>query len=152
MATERRKKPKGKQTAKGSAQQLAIAQRREEATRLKLAGHSYREIAAQLNCSVGTVHTDIGAVLERAQEKAEDYLERERAISVARLEKAVVAIWQEVELGNFDAVDRLVKLEQRRGKTIGFDAPERRELSGRDGGPIKTQSVADLLALADADD
>lgn len=162
MATERagsgkgtgkakKKTARGKRGARQTAAALAIEKRREQATKLKLAGWSYRDIAAHLKCSLGTVASDIGAVLQRAQEKSEDYIERERAISVARLEKAVQGIWPNVESGELDAVDRLVRIEARRARTIGFEAPEKRELTGKDGGPIKTQSVADLLALADED-
>lgn len=144
MPTERANKPKRKRTAKRVASQLAIEKRRESVTQLKLAAWTVRDIAGHLKCSVGTVQSDIDAVFARTQESADDNIRRERALSLARLEVATKGIWPAVVNGNLDAVDRIVRIEKRRGETIGFDAPVRSELSGPDGNPIEVSTHSSL--------
>jgi hypothetical protein len=148
MATERSPKPKKrrrKRTPKAAAAELAIEKRRVKATKLRLAGWSMRDIAAHLKCSLGTVHTDLEAVLARTQETANQYLTREKALSLARLDVATKGIWAGVESGDKEAVDGLVKLENRRAKLLGTDAPAKQELSGPAGAPIPIDARGTLL-------
>lgn len=126
MAAERgtpAKKKRKKRSSKQQAAELAVEGRREKAAKLKLAGWSMRDIAAHLRCSLGTVHSDIAAVFERTRDKADGALERAKAISLARLDVATRGIWDGVEAGDLEAVDRLVKIEARRAKLEGTDAP-----------------------------
>lgn len=153
MAAERRKKAAAKKTAKkrpkkrtpkSSAAEIAIEKRREKATKLRLAGWSMRDIAAHLKCSLGTVHSDLTEVLTRTSEKADDTTRRERAVTLARLDVATKGIWAGIENGDVEAVDRLVKIEARRAKMLGFDAPSRQEHTGPEGGPIPITAVESL--------
>jgi hypothetical protein len=128
MAAEQKPKPKTKRRKRSPKQQateLQIEKRRENAAKLKLAGWNMRDIAAHLKCSVGTVHSDIAAVFERTRDTADGALTRAKAISLARLDVATKGIWPSVESGDLDAVDRLVKLEGRRAKLEGLDAPSK---------------------------
>jgi hypothetical protein len=146
MATERRRPAKRrKQSAKQKSAEIAIEKRREKAAKLKLAGWSMRDIAAHLKCSLGTVHADIAAVLTRTQDSADEAVRLEREISLARLEVATKGIWPGVESGDAEAVDRLVKLEARRAKILGLDAPTKQEHSGPEGGPIEVGAAASSL-------
>jgi hypothetical protein len=131
MATERAKKKtkkvRRKRSPKQQAAELQIELRREKAAKLKLAGWSMRDIGAHLKCSVGTVHSDIAAVFDRVRDVADGAVERAKAISLARLDVATRGIWPSVESGDLDAVDRLVKIESRRAKLEGTDAPAKQE-------------------------
>ncbi len=46
-----------------------------------------------------------------------------------RLDKALAAIWPEVLAGNFDAVDRMLKIGARRSKLLGLDAPKKIDIT-----------------------
>lgn len=131
MAAEPRKrcpkKKRRKTSTKQKAAQLAIEARREKAAQLKLAGWTDREIAAHLGVSLGTANTDINAVLERLQESAEDAIARQRRLALARLEKSIKGIWPGIEAGDLATVDTLVKVEQRRARLLGLDAPTKVE-------------------------
>ncbi len=153
MAAERRKKAPTrkkakkkakKRTPKTAAAELAIEKRRVRATKLRLAGWSMRDIAAHLKCSVGTVHGDLTEVLARTTETADQTTNRERAVTLARLDVATKGLWPGVEAGDHDAIDRLVKVEQRRAKMLGFDSPARHEHSGPGGDPIPVTAVESL--------
>jgi hypothetical protein len=152
MAAERKRAPKKrkrKRTPKVAAAELAIERRREQTTKLRLAGWSIRDIAGHLKCSVGTIHSDLSEVLLRTQDTTDDAVKKDRALSVARLDKATKGIWPQVESGEVDAVDRLVKLEARRAKLLGLDAPTRQELSGPGGGAIPVEAQTSLARKLD---
>lgn len=95
------------------------------------------------------MHSDLSEVLLRTQDTTDDAVRKDRALSVARLDKATKGIWDQVESGEVDAVDRLVKLEARRAKLLGLDAPTKSELSGPDGGPIPVEAHNSLARKLD---
>jgi hypothetical protein len=147
MSGERRKQRK--RSPKQCAAELGIAKRQEAACQLRLAGWSVRDIAGHLKCSVGTVHSDISAVLERTRDTAADAIDKQRRLSLARVDKAVRAIWAKVEAGDLDACRELMRLEQRRAKVEGFDAADRHEVSGPGGAPIPIEPRTALNAKLD---
>jgi hypothetical protein len=139
------KKPRKKRTTKQKAAEMAIEQRREQTTKLRVAGWTVREIAGHLKVGLATVQRDLDAVLARTRSTADGFVEQQKAISLERLDTAMKGIWPSVVTGDFDAVDRLVRIEQRRAKTLGFDAPTKQELSGPDGDPIPIDARSQLL-------
>lgn len=139
MGTERARKPakkRRKRSPKQCAAELAVEKRREKACQLRLAGWSIRDIAGHIKVSVGTVHSDIAAVLEQARDSSVDALDKARRLSLARLDRATKAIWPAVEGGDLDAIREFVRIEQRRAKFEGTDAADRLELGGPGGGPL----------------
>lgn len=122
-----------------NSDEAAIEDRRSRAWELRLKGKTVRQIATELQVSVGTAHGDIAAVLERTKEENDDRAETHRTISLARLEKALGVVEQALdaqvfdELGNADnelrlkALDRMLKIEERRSKLLGLDAPTKVE-------------------------
>jgi hypothetical protein len=76
-------------------EQLEIAERAHKCFDLKKAGLSYRQIAKQLDCSIGTVHSDLARVLKQLSvqnlEIAKDYRELENA-KLDDLERTVNAV------------------------------------------------------------
>ena len=133
-----------KRTKKQATAELVIEQRRADVVRLRVSGWGIVEIAKHLEVSVGTVHSDLSAVLVRTREQANDSVKVERELSIARLEKAIRKIWPKVERGDLDAIDRLTRLEQRLAKLQGLDAPTKQEFSGPDGAPIEVTTKTSL--------
>lgn len=74
----------------------------------------------------------IAALEAQVAELANEY----RAQAERRLATAVDAIWEAVEGGELDAIDRYVRLEARWAKLRGGDAPSKFEATGRDGAPL----------------
>lgn len=137
-------KPRRKKSTKQAVTELQIEQRREKATELRVRGLPIRAIAKQLKTSVGTVHSDLMAVIERTKETADTYIERERALSLRRMDVAVRGLMPQVKKGSGSAVDALVKVEARRAKLDGLDAPDKVEHAGPDGGPIEVSAKSAL--------
>lgn len=103
---------------------MAIEERRGRVYDLRLAGKSIREIARELGIGVGTAHRDCDAVLERLKSEANETAERARQIDLHRLDVAQAALWPSVQSGETQAIDTYLRLQARRSKLLGLDAPE----------------------------
>lgn len=71
-----------------------------------------------------------------------------RTLETTRIDAAIRAIWPDVMLGDLRAVDRLLKLMERRSRFLGLDAPTKQEVSGPDGEPIRVEDARAFLAEA----
>ncbi len=113
-----------------------IELRRNRAIELRIEGFSYREIAKELGVSVATAFNDVEAVIQRNKAEADERADKARHIALHRIDVAVRGLMPDVRSGNARSAEVMAKLEERRAKLIGLDAPEKRELTGADGGPL----------------
>lgn len=129
-----------------TADEDRIAARRAEAIRLRTSGKTIREIAEALGVGVATAHDDVRTAMSELAREAEENVRAERGSQLSRLERAfrvLEDVLEGVESVDSDdspglsrdiklkALDRLVKLEERRAKLLGLDAPERREIDAK---------------------
>lgn len=107
------------------AKAAEIAGRRARVAAGLLAGRSYRQMAGELGCGLGTVERDAAAVL--AEWQAARVRDRGEQVSVelARLEAAAGALWERVIVGEETATAEWRRLAERRAKLMGLDAPPR---------------------------
>lgn len=99
---------------------------------LTIAGLSRRKVAAELGVSVGTVQGDYSSASEFYLELSEETAASLRAVENERLDTAlehavrILGANPEPET-KLRAIDRIVRLGERRAKLNGLDAPERIE-------------------------
>ena len=96
---------------------------------LKLAGWSHDKIAAELKVSHGTVQARIDAHIALRVQPLADEL---RAVMVDRLDLCIARLHSQIQDDEQGArlarnIEVLVKVEERRAKLLGVDAPERVE-------------------------
>ena len=92
-----------------------------EALALREAGISYEVIAQRLGyANRGTVKHMIDKALD---EIVAEPSERVRKLELIRLDKAHSRIWPRVMQGDILAVDRILRISERRSKLCGLDAP-----------------------------
>jgi transcriptional regulator with XRE-family HTH domain len=138
-----------------TADEDRIAARQAEAIRLRVRGKTIREIAQATGVSIGQAHTDVRAAMAATAKEAEENVQQERGLQLARLERALRVI-EDVLLETEDesvsegedlaehderiqssrelklkALDRLVKLEDQRAKLLGLYAPEKRDINAK---------------------
>jgi flavin-binding protein dodecin len=96
------------------------AHRKAEALRLRAAGHTYRRIADMVGwTNPGTAHEAVmSALVEVTREPAETL----RDLELARLDAMQGAIWDAALAGELQAVDRVLKIMERRAKLCGLDS------------------------------
>jgi transposase-like protein len=119
------KKPPGQ--ANTLAKQAEREDRRREVARHLLAGRSVREIARIIGVSHQTVANDEKRVREEWRSQYALTVDEWAKQETARYDTALAAIWHGVEKGQFEAIDRFVKLSVARRELLGLDAPKRVE-------------------------
>lgn len=125
-----------------------IVEARERQTRaleLRLKGHEYEEIAEMVGYSdKAAAYNGIRAVLDRREAEGVDQM---RTIEGARLDKVQSVLWPLVEQGDLAAIDRLLKVMQRRANLYGLDLAGRVDIVA--GGEVDLDgTVARIIAIA----
>lgn len=103
------------------------------ALELRQQGLSYRAIGAEIGKSSSQAHKYVARALQETTAEAVDDLRR---LEGERLDAAQYAIWPQVMAGDVAALNGFIRLSERRAKLLGLDAPEKRELTGKDGEPL----------------
>ena len=96
---------------------------------------------------------DVRAALKERAAEHDEKADELRAVENERLDKLFfVAYKQAVREGSLPAIDRALRVMERRARLLGLDTPTRTEITGRDGQPLEitTTSVDELEALIDA--
>jgi hypothetical protein len=126
-----------------TAEEDRIHLRQTQAIALRVKGYSFREIAKELEISVGQAHHDVRSAMVEFDDQAAADVELERKTQSKRLESALRSVSEVLAAdvydsdGNVDhelklkAIDRIVKLEERRSKLLGLDMPTKTEIDAR---------------------
>lgn len=123
------------------------AQRAKTALQLRLAGHTYADIAQHCGYShKGAAHHAIMREMQRAlREPAEEALQLE----VMRLDRLLVAWWPDALKKDPVALSAVMKISERRGRLTGMDVAPRVIPNGQAaGGFFIVGSVAEVPADA----
>jgi hypothetical protein len=131
-----------------------------QALELRRAGLGYEAIGAQLGLGKSQAHRLVKRALEEARAQVTANADELRSEELSRLDGMLQGLWPRARKGEVTAVDRVLKIAERRAKLLGLDAPEKRELFGKGGTPLvpgaldptglSTQTLQELLAARDA--
>ena len=128
--------------SKQDARRLEAAERRERALRLRLAGATYEDIGRAMAVNKSTVKRWIDAAIENVDKDSSEQL---FTMENMRLDVAQRAIMQTVAQGHLGAIDRLLRIMERRARLNGLDAPQRVDLSSD---PVDIDDVAKSIMKA----
>lgn len=129
-----------------SAAKINVAIRRREALKLRLAGMTFDEMGARLNCSAPYAYRMVIAELESVADDAKENTAPLRELEARRLDAVQEAIWAKVAGGDLDAVDRFVRISARRAALLGLDRPTKIAPTSPDGSaPYEGGGLAALL-------
>jgi hypothetical protein len=147
------------------AQRAATAKRRAEAVAMRIAGADFETIAATLGYSDrAAAHKDITRALETAVLEQSAAVEVHRAEELQRLDALLTEAWAVLKrqhvtvshgriIKNEDdepilddgptlaAIDRILRIQERKAKFLGLDAPQRHEVVSMD---ALDAAIADL--------
>jgi DNA-binding CsgD family transcriptional regulator len=129
-----------------------IVLRRRKALDLKAKGASYVQIGEALGVSNKTAYYDVQHAAAELDAETKILATRYIDIELQTLDLAqrnLVPVVQGTEKGikasdRAAAANAIVRIGERRAKLLGLDAPDRHELSGRDGGPIVTETTTTM--------
>lgn len=136
---------------KASERRIEAVERQRKAVELRKAGMSYEAIADELGyAGKSGAYKAVSSALTRTLQEPADEL---RALELARLDDMLKGLWVNARKGNVYAIDRVLKIMQRRAELLGLDAPktvkvvqeEAKRLAGEYG-----LTEAEILAEAEA--
>lgn len=109
-------------SSKRDIRKAEMAERRRKALELRKAGANYDQIATQLGYgNKGNAWRDVQfAIRDWYREPAQDVL----AIELQRLDVMLLGLWSKAKAGNVQAVDRVLRIQERRSAYEGLDAPK----------------------------
>jgi len=114
---------------------IETAQRREYVLEQRKGGSTYREIAKATINKYGAsalpknyderyAHDDVMAELKRLHESNKETAQDILDLELIRLDRMQTAIWGDVLHGDEKAIDRVLRIMQRRADLLGLDAPK----------------------------
>jgi hypothetical protein len=129
-------------TAAAAARKL---QRQADALELRRAGHSYASIARSLSLSKSRAHALVQDAMQYARQQVAVSVDELRALEVSRLDAMLQGVWAKARRGEMKAIDRVLKIGERRARLLGLDAPAKvagTVLQGNPPGPRVIELVA----------
>lgn len=116
---------------------------------MRILGKPYREIAAELGISIPGAFKIVKRVLERTRQEANEVADDVRALELERLDKMLDVALRLIETNDdLHAIDRAVRIMERRARLIGLDMPEQHEFSGSIG--LSVSALDEVLKVARA--
>ena len=119
---------------------LETAKRREFVLRQRKGGANYRQIAENAIKKFGIdalpsgwderyAYKDVKRELDRLRRDIAESAESIIEIEKERLDTMTAALWGNVLSGHLGAIDRVLRIMDRRAKLLGLDSPERHDLT-----------------------
>lgn len=121
---------------KASRKRSKSLTRREQAVALRVQGLSYLEIGRRMSITKQTAHSLVTKGLQETARRMAEDAEDVRQIELDRLDLAIALVMERVKKKDLAAVERLVRLEERRAKLLGLDAPDKYEHAGVGGSTL----------------
>ena len=118
--TKSKRKPRGNRKP-ASKQMAAITVKQARALKLRMAGESLESIAKALKYAdaSGAYRAIISALNKTLQEPAEEV----RTMELERLDAMLLALQSALRDGDLKAMDRAIRIMERRAKYLGLDVP-----------------------------
>lgn len=149
MALGMRRPDMGSTTNKTSKAKSESLVRQKQALELRRMGMDYRDIAAAIGVSKSQAHRLVTHALAEVRDEIASETGALRAEELSRLNRMLEGLWAKARRGDVYAVDRVLKISERRAKLLGLDAPVKLAHGGdKDAPPIKHE---DVTSLSDAE-
>lgn len=112
---------------------------------LRMSGATYTEVGQALGVSKQRAE-QICKRMHRVHAPTSEQVEAHRELDLMRLDRILRAVWPDALKGNQGAVDRVLRIQERRAKLLGLDAPSKSEVGGPGGGPVEIAGAKEALA------
>lgn len=134
---------------KRSPREVTRTDRQLEALEWRKQGLDYYVIGEKMGVShtqaMNYIKGGLEATIAARNESGEELLKME----LSRLDHFMQSIWPKIERGDLAAIDRGIRIMERRAKLIGLDAPEKREMLGNKDKPLQLEHSLDPTNLSD---
>lgn len=111
------------------------------AVAMRRRGSTYEAIGRALDITRQSAHELVKRAMQRAAGELREEASEALALELARLDAMQRVAWRIARTGDLQAIDRVLRISERRAKLLGLDAATRLALTGTDGGRIDVQFV-----------
>jgi hypothetical protein len=124
-----------------TAAKVAVSlERQQRALELRRAGLDYRSIASKLGIGKSQAQRLVKGGMEGARAQIDAEASDLKAEELSRLDGMLAGLWADARKGHLGAIDRVLKIGERRAKLLGLDAPVKMAHGGdADAPPIKQE-------------
>jgi len=124
---------------------VTAAERRKQAVLMRQAGATYEAIGEKLGISPQAAHKTVDKALTKTQRETSEAADKVRQIELSRLDAMQAALWLSAVKGNHGAVDRILRIMERRARYLGLDALD------ESANELQWQDIAKRLGLEPAE-
>ena len=122
--------------AKTNKTHIKARQREQQAVTLRLAGQTYQAISDVMGVTKGGVYKMVKNSMERTIKHTDESVEILKEIELHRLDRLYARMFPLAEQGSMGAVDRCLKIMERRARLLGLDAPVKTDFSLHQDEPV----------------
>jgi len=115
--------------AKRKGPDPSAVERRAQALELRKRGMSYRQIGQELGVSRNTAHKYVTAELDELRAETRASAEQLRDLELERLDQYLARLQPKIDDGDEKAIATALRVQERRAKLTGLDAPQRTEVT-----------------------
>jgi len=124
--------------SKTSQRRMTAKEREFKSLEMRKAGATYLQIGDQLGITETGAYRAVMRSLKRLNETINEEALEVRRLELERLDAMLIALWPQARKGNQGAVDRVLRIMERRAKFLGIDAPTKQDITS---GGDKLQSI-----------
>ena len=125
------------------------ADRALQAYEMRKQGHTYQQIGDALGITAQGAFMIVNRRLKHINAELAEDVEEMRRLEVERLDRMLVCLDEKILDGDVQAVDKALKVGERRARLLGLDAPQKVAPTDPSGdNPYQGASVEELRALA----
>ena len=128
---------------------VRYTERQAQAVALRRAGLTFDEIAVRLGIKKQSAHSLVVRLLTQVRAEIDEGAEALRALELVRLDALHARLWPLAMDADLSAVDRILRIAERRAKLLGLDAPDRYAHGGDPDAPpiVAAAALLDWRAL-----
>ena len=116
--------------AKSSVRRIRTTEKTLKALELRKRGMNYTQIGEKLGCARNTACRYVLSELENLAERCREEAAHVRDLELQRLDALYLKAWEAVEEGDLPAIDRCLRIMERRAKLLGLDAAQKVDVQG----------------------
>lgn len=99
-----------------------------EAMELRKSGKTYVQIGTELGISDVAAYNLVRRAINRLDDATTEIADSVRRLELDRLDHMLEKLKPKLDNGNIKAIETAIKIQERRSKYLGLDAPEKKDL------------------------
>jgi DNA-binding CsgD family transcriptional regulator len=136
--------PKG--ARRPTAKSMVLAKDRElECLALRKAGATYDQIADKVGVSREGARKAVCRAMAELSAATKEEADEVRHLELERLDVMLLGIWDKARRGDVQAIDRVLRIQERRARFLSLDMPDKVQLSGDADNPLHSKITVEFV-------